>query len=191
MTSSLNPSVRSQSVTLTATVRANAPGSGAPTGKVTFKDGNRTLGNGTLSSSGQVSTTISNLSKGTHQITAVYAGSTHGNQRHMGNVWFKDKDHPEQLDLEAGANVTSLKDRFNVTRYLTPDSDLVALMILAHQTRLHNLISRVNWETRLALGPGGIHERVARRAGGHLVRLDSRSDLQRGGKTPALHAFYR
>ena len=69
----------------------------------------------------------------------------------MGNVWFKDKDHPEQLDLEAGANVTSLKDRFNVTRYLTPDSDLVALMILAHQTRLHNLISRVNWETRLAL----------------------------------------
>ena len=151
MTSSLNPSVRSQSVTLTATVRANAPGSGTPTGKVTFKDGNRTLGNGTLSSSGQVSTTISNLSKGTHQITAVYAGSTHGNQRHMGNVWFKDRDHPEQLDLEAGANVTSLKDRFNVTRYLTPDSDLVALMILAHQTRLHNLISRVNWETRLAL----------------------------------------
>ena len=38
-----------------------------------------------------------------------------------------------------------------MTRYLTPDSDLVALMILAHQTRLHNLISRVNWETRLAL----------------------------------------
>jgi len=80
-----------------------------------------------------------------------YVTGTHGDQRHMGNVWFKDKDHPEQLDLEAGANVTSLKDRFNVTRYLTPDSDLVALMILAHQTRLHNLISRVNWETRLPL----------------------------------------
>ena len=43
------------------------------------------------------------------------------------------------------------KHFITVTRYLTPDSDLVALMILAHQTRLHNLISRVNWETRLAL----------------------------------------
>ena len=43
------------------------------------------------------------------------------------------------------------KHFITVTRYLTPDSDLVALMILAHQTRLHNLISRVNWETRLPL----------------------------------------
>ena len=53
--------------------------------------------------------------------------------------------------MERGANITSLNGRFDVTSYLTPHSDLVALMILAHQTRLHDLISRVNWETRLAL----------------------------------------
>lgn len=80
-----------------------------------------------------------------------YVTGTHGNQRHMGNVWIKDKEHPDRLDLENGANVTSLKGHFDVTTYLTPHSDLVALMILAHQTRLHDLISRVNWETRLAL----------------------------------------
>ena len=80
-----------------------------------------------------------------------YVTGTHGNQRHMGNVSIKDKEHPDRLDPESGANVTSLKGRFDVTAYLTPHSDLVALMILAHQTRLHDLISRVNWETRLAL----------------------------------------
>ena len=76
---------------------------------------------------------------------------TYGAQRQMGNVWFKDKENPEQLDRESGANLTSLKERFDVTAYANPHSDVVALLIVAHQTYLHNLISRVNWETRLAL----------------------------------------
>ena len=80
-----------------------------------------------------------------------YVTGTHGNQHHMGNVWITDREHPDQLDPESGLNVTSLKERFDVTRYLTPHSDLVALMILAHQAHLHDLITRVNWETRLAL----------------------------------------
>jgi hypothetical protein len=80
-----------------------------------------------------------------------YVTGTHGNQRHMGNVWVTDKEHPDQLDPESGANVTSLQGRFDVSAYAAAHSDLVALMILAHQTHLHNLISRVNWETRIAL----------------------------------------
>jgi hypothetical protein len=80
-----------------------------------------------------------------------YVTGTHGNQRHMGNVWVKDKEHPERLDPESGANVTSLHGQFDVSAYATAHSDLVALMILAHQTHLHDLISRVNWETRIAL----------------------------------------
>jgi hypothetical protein len=80
-----------------------------------------------------------------------YVTGTHGNQRHMGNVWVEDKDHPDRLDPERGANVTSLQARFDVSAYAAAHSDLVALMILAHQTHLHNLISRVNWETRIAL----------------------------------------
>ena len=86
-----------------------------------------------------------------------YVTGTHGSQRHMGNVWIKDRGHPDRLDLENGANVTSLQGRFDVTPYLTPHSDLVALMILAHQTHLHDLITRVNWESRLA-----VHEEVSR-----------------------------
>jgi hypothetical protein len=80
-----------------------------------------------------------------------YVTGTHGSQRHMGNVTFADKEHPDRLDMESGANVNSLQGRFDVAAYAAPHSDLVALMILAHQARLHNLISRVNWETRIAL----------------------------------------
>src|ERR1051326_1671139 len=76
VTSSSSTSFHSQPVTFTATVVAKAPGSGTPTGKVTFKEGNKTLGNGNLGSSGQASITVSNLSKGMHQITAVYAGNS-------------------------------------------------------------------------------------------------------------------
>ena len=46
--SSLNPSVLGQSVTFTATVAAVSPGSGTPTGTVTFKDGTKVIGGGTL-----------------------------------------------------------------------------------------------------------------------------------------------
>ena len=80
-----------------------------------------------------------------------YVTGSHGTQRHMGNVTFTNAAHPDRLDTESGANLTSLAGRFDVSPYATPHSDLVALLILAHQTHLHNLMSRVNWETRIAL----------------------------------------
>jgi hypothetical protein len=64
-----------QSVTLTATVGAISPGSGIPTGTVTFKDGNTTLGTGNLSS-GTATFTTSLLAVGSHSITAVYGGDS-------------------------------------------------------------------------------------------------------------------
>jgi hypothetical protein len=55
------------------------------------------------------------------------------------------------LDAEAGANVTDLSRFLGPGAHLTPHSDLVALMVLEHQVRITNLITRVGWETRLAL----------------------------------------
>ena len=80
-----------------------------------------------------------------------YVTGTHGVLRHMGNNWVRDIGHPDQLDMETGANVTRLQDRVNLSRYARQDSDLVALMVLEHQTKLHNLLTRANWETRIAL----------------------------------------
>src|SRR5438094_1552179 len=75
LTSSVHPwSVFGQPVTFTATVTANSPGAGTPTGTVTFKDGSSTLGTGTLNGSGQATFTISTLAVGSHSITASYGG---------------------------------------------------------------------------------------------------------------------
>jgi hypothetical protein len=74
--SSANPSVFGQSVTFTATISANSPGSGTPTGSVTFEDGSTTLGTTTLNGSGIATFSTSSLSVGSHSITAVYGGDT-------------------------------------------------------------------------------------------------------------------
>jgi len=66
--------VVNNSITLTATVTANAPGAGIPTGTVTFKDGATTLGTGILNGAGQAAFSVSTLSNGNHAITVVYGG---------------------------------------------------------------------------------------------------------------------
>jgi hypothetical protein len=73
LTSSANPSTAGQSVKFTATVSPVAPGAGAPTGTVTFKDGTTTLGTAALAG-GKATLSTSMLSAGSHSITAVYGG---------------------------------------------------------------------------------------------------------------------
>jgi hypothetical protein len=74
VTTSANPSGYGRTVTFTVTVLARAPGSGTPTGTVTFKDGTTILGTGTLNASGKVSFTTSALKLGVHTLTASYGG---------------------------------------------------------------------------------------------------------------------
>jgi uncharacterized protein (TIGR03437 family) len=63
------------SVTFSVTVSANSPGSGTPTGNVTFADGVTSLGTVALSS-GTASFSTSALSTGSHTINATYNGDT-------------------------------------------------------------------------------------------------------------------
>jgi hypothetical protein len=70
--SSQNPSTFGQPVTFTATV---ASGAGTPTGTVTFKDGETTLGTDTLSG-GIATFSTASLAAGTHTLTAEYRGDT-------------------------------------------------------------------------------------------------------------------
>jgi hypothetical protein len=73
LSSSANPSVQGQTVTFTASVRAAVPGTGTPTGTVTFMDGATTMGSGAINGSG-VATYSTSLSGGPHYLTAVYGG---------------------------------------------------------------------------------------------------------------------
>jgi hypothetical protein len=43
----------------------------------------------------------------------------------------------------------SLEGQFDLTGYLTPYSDVVALMVLDHQAHFSNLVTRATWEARL------------------------------------------
>jgi hypothetical protein len=81
-----------------------------------------------------------------------YVTGTHGEMRHMGNqVCEKESTGNDQLDLDGGANVTSLDDKFHTERYLSPHSDIVALMVMEHQSQMHNAITAASFETRRAI----------------------------------------
>src|SRR5258708_19006254 len=95
VTSSQNPSTLGQPVTFTATVSAVAPGSGTPTGTVTFLDGGSPIGTGTLSG-GVATFTTSALAQGNHTITTSYGGdgNFNGNTRPLtGNPQVVNKNH--------------------------------------------------------------------------------------------------
>ena len=76
VTSSVSSPVFGQSVTLKATVTASAPGSGAPTGSVTFYDGTVSLGSATLDGSGVATLKTTALPVGSNSITVVYSGDS-------------------------------------------------------------------------------------------------------------------
>jgi hypothetical protein len=81
-----------------------------------------------------------------------YVTAKQVSEEHMGNAFATNREHPEALDRTKGVNLSDLNARFNTEqRYLTPHSDIVALMVLEHQTRMTNLLTRVNFETRMAL----------------------------------------
>ena len=71
-----NPSNVGQSVTVTATVAAVPPGTGTPTGQVTFQAGNTVLAQVPVNSSGVASFSTSTLAAGNNTISATYASDS-------------------------------------------------------------------------------------------------------------------
>ena len=78
-----------------------------------------------------------------------YVTGTHGDMRHNGNALGHDSRHPEVLDMQGTQNLVSLARKFDTSGYLSPLSDIVALMTLEHQTRMVNLMIRVGWQYRI------------------------------------------
>jgi hypothetical protein len=116
------------------------------------------------------------LSAGSHRIDHTsplverwggwYVTGTSGKQTHMGNLIVRDKRASGQIDNPAGVNVTDLRGRIDPSRFLTPHSDIVALMVLEHQTGAQNLITRANFLTRFALrDEAEINQALGRPAG--------------------------
>ncbi|MEM7392394.1 MAG: hypothetical protein AAF492_08590, partial [Verrucomicrobiota bacterium] len=103
-----------------------------------------------------------------------YVTGTHGEHRHMGNVIARETDFDAELDRSRGANVTNLNELLDVSPYLTPHSDVVALMVIEHQTEMHNLVTRANFDTRKALHHQQVMDRILKRPAGTLSELTQR-----------------
>jgi len=80
-----------------------------------------------------------------------YVTGKHGGTLHRGNVFTREKNDELIVDFKRGANVTDLSPFFDTGRYLTNSSDIVALLVLEHQTTVQNTITRAGMNCRRML----------------------------------------
>jgi hypothetical protein len=104
---------------------------------------------------------VVDLSSGTSQVNdrtpfperwgGWYVSGTHGKQTHRGNLIGAAAFQRQEKEPNFAGNCTNLSAYFPTQKYSSPHSDIVALMVLEHQTHMHNYITRLNYEATLAL----------------------------------------
>ncbi len=88
---------------------------------------------------------------------------------HMGNVMAPALSHEvgnirqyvSRSPLKPVGSVETLDEHFDTAAYMSSHSDMVALLLLSHQSRIHNLVTTAGYEARIALS-----EENARASGG-------------------------
>ena len=80
-----------------------------------------------------------------------YVTGRHGAAAHLGNITYRKRPEGEAPDDRSGLNETDVSDRFNTAGYLSPQSDLVALTVLAHQAAAHTILTKASFDARAAL----------------------------------------
>ncbi|MCU1330533.1 MAG: hypothetical protein JWN34_5903 [Bryobacterales bacterium] len=78
-----------------------------------------------------------------------YVTGSAGTQEHMGNAMLERPGEDRLPVFDQTRQVKDLNGFSEPNEYLTPHSDIVALMTLEHQTQMLNLITRAGWEARL------------------------------------------
>ncbi|QDT13311.1 hypothetical protein [Stieleria marina] len=73
-----------------------------------------------------------------------YVTGRHGDAKHMGNAVLRGG----KLHTDRSSNLLSLREEFESFDWLTPYSDIVALMVLEHQTQMYNTMVRANFTVR-------------------------------------------
>lgn len=98
------------------------------------------------------SVTVDHSTPLTDRFGGWYVTGQHGAMRHRGNAMVLPDDESEDpINREASANLVELPKRVTPSDYLEPSSDLVALMLLEHQTQMHNLVTRASYAARRAV----------------------------------------
>jgi hypothetical protein len=73
--------------------------------------------------------------------------------KHLGNVPVLHVPR-SYVRADAAPTLTTGTAAFDTSAYLTPHSDVVALMVLNHQTHVTNLLIRLGWQSRIAAHDG-------------------------------------
>ena len=94
-----------------------------------------------------------------------YVTGKHVSVRHMGNAIVTDPEKSESLVADQALDLGSLNGKFDTDAYLSPYSDIIALMVFEHQMHMINLFTRVGWEIRFA----EYQERVDRKQTDHAL----------------------
>ena len=89
-----------------------------------------------------------------------YVNALHGEQKDRANAVALDPAEPRVLTGER--NLASLVTKFDAAGYLSPVSDIVALMTFEHQTQMINLITRIHWAARAGAVPDAELDALAR-----------------------------
>ncbi len=81
-----------------------------------------------------------------------YVTGSNGGSRHMGNLIYEESNDPNpRVIKDMGRALTNLNDVIETRPYLTNTSDIVALMVLEHQSSMHNALTKANFTTRRML----------------------------------------
>jgi hypothetical protein len=95
-----------------------------------------------------------------------------GAARHMGNTTLA-ADGGTRRDSTSPIPLASLDGKFDLEGYPSHYSDVAAVMVLDHQVRMTNLLTRVGWETRIALDRQATNPQE-KAAAERLIEADSR-----------------
>ena len=79
-----------------------------------------------------------------------FVTGAHGQSRHMGNLPVMPADKGKSKIANPRAVLNSVDGLFEPSGYPTLHSDVVALLVLNHQTHVTNLLTRLGWEARVA-----------------------------------------
>jgi hypothetical protein len=84
-----------------------------------------------------------------------YVTGQQGSQVHLGNMLVHNVQELNHLDSLRRGNLDNLDGVFDTRPYLTDKSDIVALLVLLHQSTVQDRMTEVNFDTRTALAKAG------------------------------------
>lgn len=121
-----------------------------------------------------------------------YVTGLHGEQETMGNLMFEGRAISiSEIDLLANGNKRELSSMLNTAPYLSEHSDIVALLVMQHQTQVQNTMTKAAWDYRQLMDEEGsvVIEKLAELANPVLEALLMKNEALLGDQIQGLSGF--